>query len=115
MASSTTYGDWMRPIAGGIRNIGKPLTFAGLGVLVWCGKQAQVCRKLLCGHERAALTLVLQKAAGHVQHALAGTEALPKAEDVQPRPAGAHNKTGCSEMHPVLLPGSRIFVLKALI
>ena len=34
MASSTTYGDWMRPIAGGIRNIGKPLTFAGLGVLV---------------------------------------------------------------------------------
>ena len=27
MASSTTYGDWMRPIAGGIRNIGKPLTF----------------------------------------------------------------------------------------
>ena len=34
MASGTTYGDWMRPIAGGIRNIGKPLTFAGLGVLV---------------------------------------------------------------------------------
>lgn len=34
MASNTTYGDWMRPIAGGIRNIGRPLTFAGLGVLV---------------------------------------------------------------------------------
>ena len=34
MASNTTYGDWMRPIAGGIRNIGRPLTLAGLGVLV---------------------------------------------------------------------------------
>lgn len=34
MASSTTYGDWMRPIAGGIRNIGKTLTIAGIGVLV---------------------------------------------------------------------------------
>lgn len=28
MASRTTYGDWMRPIAGGLRNIGKPLTIA---------------------------------------------------------------------------------------
>lgn len=28
VASRTTYGDWMRPIAGGLRNIGKPLTIA---------------------------------------------------------------------------------------
>lgn len=34
MASNTTYGDWMRPMPGGLRNIGVPLTFAGLGVLV---------------------------------------------------------------------------------
>lgn len=34
MASTTTYGDWMRPMPGGIRNIGRPLTLAGLGVLV---------------------------------------------------------------------------------
>lgn len=34
MASNTTYGDWMRPMPGGIRNIGKPLTILGLGVLV---------------------------------------------------------------------------------
>ncbi|RBP97870.1 hypothetical protein CRD60_04605 [Bifidobacterium aemilianum] len=34
MASSTTYGDWMRRIPGGIKNIGKPLTFAGFAVLV---------------------------------------------------------------------------------
>lgn len=32
MASSTTYGDWMRRIPGGLRNIGMPLTFAGFGV-----------------------------------------------------------------------------------
>ncbi|QTB90716.1 hypothetical protein BSD967_10555 [Bifidobacterium saguini] len=34
MASNTTYGDWMRPMPGGIRNIGIPLTLAGMGVLV---------------------------------------------------------------------------------
>ena len=34
MASSTTYGDWMRRIPGGIRNIGMPLTIAGFGVAV---------------------------------------------------------------------------------
>ena len=33
MASNTTYGDWMRPMPGGIRNIGIPLTIAGMGVL----------------------------------------------------------------------------------
>lgn len=33
MASNTTYGDWMRPIRGGIRNIGRPLTMIGFGVL----------------------------------------------------------------------------------
>lgn len=33
MASNTTYGDWMRPIRGGIRNISRPLTMIGFGVL----------------------------------------------------------------------------------
>ena len=33
MASNTTYGDWMRPMPGGIRNIGIPLTIAGMCVL----------------------------------------------------------------------------------
>lgn len=33
MASNTTYGNWMRPIRGGIRNISRPLTMIGFGVL----------------------------------------------------------------------------------
>lgn len=34
MASNTTYGDYMRDMPGGLRNIGKPLTIAAFGVLV---------------------------------------------------------------------------------
>ena len=33
MASNTSYGDWMRPMPEAIRNIGIPLTIAGMGVL----------------------------------------------------------------------------------
>lgn len=34
MASDTTYGDWMRRIPGGFRNIGMPLTIAGFVVVL---------------------------------------------------------------------------------
>ena len=34
MASNTTYGDYMRPMPGGLRNIGRPLTVAAMCVLV---------------------------------------------------------------------------------
>lgn len=34
MASTTTYGDYLRPMPGGFRNIGKPLTILGAGCMV---------------------------------------------------------------------------------
>ena len=44
---------------------------AGLGMFVGRGKEAQISRKLLRCLQRAALPLVQQKAAGHVEHVLA--------------------------------------------
>ena len=72
------------------QQMSNPLCYpAGLGALIGSGKEPQFSREGLRGQQWAALPIVVQKAAGHIQYALAGTEALPKAEDVQPRPAGA--------------------------